>query len=128
MENKIDGILRDMFNVGGAGDAPQGLVRGLTLKVKERPGGCRELVMWRDGAEPSLHEVGVIVEAVKRLDNPQVIVHSTVQQAGQDRYYYRLWWWPVDITVSWLRPAVQKGLFEDGNEEGAGKRHNYQEG
>ena len=115
-KNKIDGILQQLKK----DQTPTGLHGGLTLKMSAQAGGLWQLIAWRDGVAPSLQEIGVLVEAIKRVDRPQLVVHSPVQDTGKGRFYYRIWWWECELTVSWLRPS--QGALFDGQ-----KQHNYLE-
>ncbi len=117
--SEIDGILREMKKAEEAA-RPVGLARGLSLKLHGQAGGLWQLVAWREGTPPALAEVAVLVEAIKRLDNPALVLHSSLQETGRGRYYYRIWWWEeaAAVTVSWLRPSQGTLLDEQ-------TKHNY---
>ena len=115
----IDKIIKDLQYIAslGEGSSPKGLARGLTIRV-ERVGALWMLAAWREGVDPSDDEVTVLVEAVKRLDDPQIVIRD--RDVGVNGRYHgvRLYWSAVPVVISWLRPATQGRLFEVGG-------HNY---
>lgn len=132
--NQFDTLIPELKKQAAHGKpAPFGLSHGLTLRLTKLDGGLFQLVMWRDKKPPSLQEVDILMAAIRRLDDPLLIVRSEIETSHDGQYKaYRVWWFTGAVTVSWLQPA-QKGLFDgtaEGNQEDNGRkqRHNYEVG
>lgn len=110
---------------------PKAELNGLSFRLEKLHSGLWELTAWRPNVAPSLHEIGVLVAAIRRVDDPQLITRSEIEPSHDGKYYaYRLWWWDKPIAVSWHQP-IQREIPINGNQNGkeeSKQRHNYQDG
>lgn len=132
-KNGIDKILGRLKAVSnnlavGKSAAPVDLPNGLVLKMTKLNDDLWQLTAWRKGVAPSVQEIGVLVESIRKEDDPRLIVRRKEPQESADGKYhaYKLYWWTVPVVVSHHQP-IQREIFNNGEgKKGAGdKRHNY---
>jgi len=109
MMSKLAVILRQIQNR----KTPISLKGGLTLRMEQQEH-MMMLAAWRVGVTPSDKEMSVLVEAVKKVFDPIVILETVIPEEARGMFALRLYWTALPLRISWLRP-VNGRLF--GEEE-----------